>query len=299
MVDDRSKDGSWEVARAAGGGPPRTGPGLPAGGEQRRLGGAPQPRLLGEATRPVRDVPRQRRHPGAQRLPQHGRGGRGHRRRPRLRHVRPGARRLPPTARRVEWYPWGCTRPPGRSRASRNSPTCSSSTPSRPTSATGATSSIEQAPDPTPSASTTRTCSSSAQAYVAAPPHHPHPRPRLLLERLRQEPPPSRSATGATRSANFAHRMEIHRRSTAPGAPRPARAAARQGRQVPQARPGPAPAGPAAPDEEYRAEFAALSPRVPGGPLPRGVRQLLPIQAICSYLLQQGDWDNLLPPWTR
>ncbi|WP_406508645.1 CDP-glycerol glycerophosphotransferase family protein [Streptomyces sp. NBC_00212] len=48
-------------------------------------------------------------------------------------------------------------------------------------------------------------------------------------------------------------------------------------------------------DEEYRAEFAALSREYLADLSPEAYDSVLPIQAICSYLLQQGDWDNLLP----
>ncbi|MEW1660168.1 MULTISPECIES: CDP-glycerol glycerophosphotransferase family protein [unclassified Streptomyces] len=48
-------------------------------------------------------------------------------------------------------------------------------------------------------------------------------------------------------------------------------------------------------DEAYRQEFAALSQEYLAGIAPEAYERVLPIQAICAYLLQKGDWDNLIP----
>ncbi|MFB7633775.1 CDP-glycerol glycerophosphotransferase family protein [Streptomyces sp. NPDC056149] len=48
-------------------------------------------------------------------------------------------------------------------------------------------------------------------------------------------------------------------------------------------------------DEAYRREFAELSREYLAGIAPEAYERVLPIQAICAYLLQKGDWDNLIP----
>ncbi|MEU9116033.1 CDP-glycerol glycerophosphotransferase family protein [Streptomyces sp. NPDC048483] len=48
-------------------------------------------------------------------------------------------------------------------------------------------------------------------------------------------------------------------------------------------------------DESYRSEFAELSTEYLGGIAPEAYERVQPIQAICAYLLQQSDWDNLIP----
>ncbi|MER6389240.1 bifunctional glycosyltransferase family 2 protein/CDP-glycerol:glycerophosphate glycerophosphotransferase [Streptomyces sp. NPDC059382] len=48
-------------------------------------------------------------------------------------------------------------------------------------------------------------------------------------------------------------------------------------------------------DESYRREFAELSRGYLEGLDREAYTRVQPIQAICAYLLQQGDWDNLLP----
>ncbi|MFG2531946.1 CDP-glycerol glycerophosphotransferase family protein [Streptomyces sp. NPDC048516] len=48
-------------------------------------------------------------------------------------------------------------------------------------------------------------------------------------------------------------------------------------------------------DEAYRREFAELSREYLAGVAPEAYEHVQPIQAICAYLLQQGDWDNLIP----
>ncbi|MFF4954436.1 bifunctional glycosyltransferase/CDP-glycerol:glycerophosphate glycerophosphotransferase [Streptomyces chattanoogensis] len=48
-------------------------------------------------------------------------------------------------------------------------------------------------------------------------------------------------------------------------------------------------------DEAYRREFAELSREYLAGIAPEAYERVQPIQAICAYLLQQGDWDNLIP----
>ncbi|MGW1766825.1 bifunctional glycosyltransferase/CDP-glycerol:glycerophosphate glycerophosphotransferase [Streptomyces sp. NPDC002073] len=48
-------------------------------------------------------------------------------------------------------------------------------------------------------------------------------------------------------------------------------------------------------DESYRREFAELSRDYLAGLDHEAYTRVQPIQAICAYLLQQGDWDNLLP----
>ncbi|WP_198534980.1 bifunctional glycosyltransferase/CDP-glycerol:glycerophosphate glycerophosphotransferase [Streptomyces natalensis] len=48
-------------------------------------------------------------------------------------------------------------------------------------------------------------------------------------------------------------------------------------------------------DESYRQEFAELSREYLAGISPEAYARVQPIQAICAYLLQQGDWDNLIP----
>ncbi|MFI6769897.1 CDP-glycerol glycerophosphotransferase family protein [Streptomyces sp. NPDC050355] len=48
-------------------------------------------------------------------------------------------------------------------------------------------------------------------------------------------------------------------------------------------------------DESYRREFAELSREYLAGISPEAYERVQPIQAICAYLLQQGDWDNLIP----
>ncbi|SEC31426.1 CDP-glycerol glycerophosphotransferase [Streptomyces sp. 2224.1] len=48
-------------------------------------------------------------------------------------------------------------------------------------------------------------------------------------------------------------------------------------------------------DEAYRREFAELSREYLAGVAPEAYEHVQPIQAICAYLLQQGDWANLIP----
>ncbi|MER7762693.1 CDP-glycerol glycerophosphotransferase family protein [Streptomyces sp. NPDC097619] len=48
-------------------------------------------------------------------------------------------------------------------------------------------------------------------------------------------------------------------------------------------------------DESYRREFAELSRDYLAGLDEGAYARVQPIQAICAYLLQKGDWDNLLP----
>ncbi|MFJ9414457.1 CDP-glycerol glycerophosphotransferase family protein [Streptomyces sp. NPDC101227] len=48
-------------------------------------------------------------------------------------------------------------------------------------------------------------------------------------------------------------------------------------------------------DESYRREFAELSREYLAGIAPEAYERVQPIQAICAYLLQKGDWDNLIP----
>jgi CDP-glycerol glycerophosphotransferase len=48
-------------------------------------------------------------------------------------------------------------------------------------------------------------------------------------------------------------------------------------------------------DESYRREFAELSREYLANIAPEAYERVQPIQAICAYLLQQGDWDNLIP----
>ncbi|MFE6743626.1 bifunctional glycosyltransferase/CDP-glycerol:glycerophosphate glycerophosphotransferase [Streptomyces tubercidicus] len=48
-------------------------------------------------------------------------------------------------------------------------------------------------------------------------------------------------------------------------------------------------------DEAYRREFAELSREYLAGVAPEAYEHIQPIQAICAYLLQQGDWANLIP----
>lgn len=48
-------------------------------------------------------------------------------------------------------------------------------------------------------------------------------------------------------------------------------------------------------DESYRQEFAGLSREYLASIAPEAYERVQPIQAICAYLLQQGDWDNLIP----
>ncbi|WP_190233322.1 MULTISPECIES: CDP-glycerol glycerophosphotransferase family protein [Streptomyces] len=48
-------------------------------------------------------------------------------------------------------------------------------------------------------------------------------------------------------------------------------------------------------DEAYRREFAELSREYLASIAPEAYERVQPIQAICAYLLQQGDWDNLIP----
>ncbi|UQA95044.1 bifunctional glycosyltransferase/CDP-glycerol:glycerophosphate glycerophosphotransferase [Streptomyces halobius] len=47
--------------------------------------------------------------------------------------------------------------------------------------------------------------------------------------------------------------------------------------------------------ESYRREFAELSREYLGSIDPEAYERVQPIQAICAYLLQQGDWENLIP----
>ncbi|MFF4290426.1 bifunctional glycosyltransferase/CDP-glycerol:glycerophosphate glycerophosphotransferase [Streptomyces sp. NPDC001739] len=48
-------------------------------------------------------------------------------------------------------------------------------------------------------------------------------------------------------------------------------------------------------DESYRREFAELSREYLAGIAPEAYERVPAIQAICAYLLQRGDWDNLIP----
>ncbi|MFB6440498.1 CDP-glycerol glycerophosphotransferase family protein [Streptomyces sp. NPDC056411] len=48
-------------------------------------------------------------------------------------------------------------------------------------------------------------------------------------------------------------------------------------------------------DNAYRREFAELSREYLAGISPEAYERVQPIQAICAYLLQQGDWENLIP----
>lgn len=48
-------------------------------------------------------------------------------------------------------------------------------------------------------------------------------------------------------------------------------------------------------DEAYRREFAALSQEYLATLSPEAFANVQPIQAICAYLLQQGDWERLIP----
>ncbi|MFI9050105.1 CDP-glycerol glycerophosphotransferase family protein [Streptomyces sp. NPDC053427] len=48
-------------------------------------------------------------------------------------------------------------------------------------------------------------------------------------------------------------------------------------------------------DESYRREFSELSREYLAGIAPEAYERVQPIQAICAYLLQRGDWDNLIP----
>ncbi len=48
-------------------------------------------------------------------------------------------------------------------------------------------------------------------------------------------------------------------------------------------------------DASYRREFAELSREYLSSIAPEAYERVQPIQAICAYLLQQGDWDNLIP----
>ncbi|WP_328391336.1 bifunctional glycosyltransferase family 2 protein/CDP-glycerol:glycerophosphate glycerophosphotransferase [Streptomyces sp. NBC_00400] len=48
-------------------------------------------------------------------------------------------------------------------------------------------------------------------------------------------------------------------------------------------------------DEAYRREFAELSREYLAGVAPEAYEHVQPIQAICAYLLQQGDWAGLIP----
>ncbi|MFG2496016.1 CDP-glycerol glycerophosphotransferase family protein [Streptomyces caniferus] len=48
-------------------------------------------------------------------------------------------------------------------------------------------------------------------------------------------------------------------------------------------------------DDSYRQEFAELSREYLASIAPEAYDRVQPIQAICAYLLQQGDWDNLIP----
>ncbi|MFG2211728.1 CDP-glycerol glycerophosphotransferase family protein [Streptomyces sp. NPDC048638] len=48
-------------------------------------------------------------------------------------------------------------------------------------------------------------------------------------------------------------------------------------------------------DESYRREFAELSRDYLAGIAPEAYERVQPIQAICAYLLQQGDWRHLIP----
>ncbi|AWN27624.1 CDP-glycerol glycerophosphotransferase family protein [Streptomyces sp. NEAU-S7GS2] len=48
-------------------------------------------------------------------------------------------------------------------------------------------------------------------------------------------------------------------------------------------------------DDSYRQEFSELSREYLESIAPEAYERVQPIQAICAYLLQQGDWDNLIP----
>ncbi|WP_244419890.1 bifunctional glycosyltransferase/CDP-glycerol:glycerophosphate glycerophosphotransferase [Streptomyces hygroscopicus] len=48
-------------------------------------------------------------------------------------------------------------------------------------------------------------------------------------------------------------------------------------------------------DASYRREFAELSREYLASIAPEAYERVQPIQAICAYLLQQGDWDHLIP----
>ncbi|BDM66783.1 hypothetical protein HEK616_02700 [Streptomyces nigrescens] len=48
-------------------------------------------------------------------------------------------------------------------------------------------------------------------------------------------------------------------------------------------------------DESYRREFAELSREYLAGIAPEAYERVPAIQAICAYLLQRGDWENLIP----
>ncbi|MFZ3496280.1 bifunctional glycosyltransferase/CDP-glycerol:glycerophosphate glycerophosphotransferase [Streptomyces sp. 5.8] len=48
-------------------------------------------------------------------------------------------------------------------------------------------------------------------------------------------------------------------------------------------------------DEAYRLEFAKHSQEYLKGISPAAYEKVLPIQAICAYLLGQGDWERLIP----
>ncbi|MET9297059.1 bifunctional glycosyltransferase family 2 protein/CDP-glycerol:glycerophosphate glycerophosphotransferase [Streptomyces sp. NPDC003077] len=48
-------------------------------------------------------------------------------------------------------------------------------------------------------------------------------------------------------------------------------------------------------DEEYRHRFAELANSYLEGIAPEAYQEVQPIQAICAYLLSKEDWDNLLP----
>ncbi|MFD0170009.1 CDP-glycerol glycerophosphotransferase family protein [Streptomyces decoyicus] len=48
-------------------------------------------------------------------------------------------------------------------------------------------------------------------------------------------------------------------------------------------------------DESYRQEFAELSREYLASLAPEAYERVQPIQAICAYLLQQGDWEHLIP----
>ncbi|MFD7708952.1 CDP-glycerol glycerophosphotransferase family protein [Streptomyces sp. NPDC059786] len=138
----------------------------------------------------------------------------------------------------------------------------------------------------------------SAQAYVAAR------RITLIPNRVYDWRVVDRPADTAVRSisnrrdeiANFAHRMEIHRRVDALLAER-----GLDGlkfakdvkflkhdlvlhlRELPFR------------DAVYRREFAALARPYLDSVDPAAYDEAEPIHAVCAYLLRQGDWDNLLP----
>ncbi|CAM5337083.1 Bifunctional glycosyltransferase family 2 protein/CDP-glycerol:glycerophosphate glycerophosphotransferase OS=Streptomyces rimosus subsp. rimosus (strain ATCC / DSM 40260 / JCM 4667 / NRRL 2234) OX=1265868 GN=SRIM_015640 PE=3 SV=1 [Streptomyces rimosus subsp. rimosus] len=48
-------------------------------------------------------------------------------------------------------------------------------------------------------------------------------------------------------------------------------------------------------DEDYRREFAAMANGYLAGISPEAYERVQPIQAICAYLLAQEDWHNLMP----